>query len=526
MTLTGKNYIAGSLEASGDSSFSAVNPTTGETLEVSFNHATAGEIEKACSAAAEAFKTYRAISAKNRAAFLRKISENIAALGDELLQRTMDETGYPEARVMGERGRTMGQLNLFADLIEQGVYLDARIDKAQPNREPLPKPDVRSMKVPLGPVVVFGASNFPLAFSTAGGDTASALAAGCPVIVKAHSAHPGCSELVASAITKAVEECGLPSGVFSMLFAKRDGGQALVCHPEVKAVGFTGSKFAGTTLCKLAAERPEPIPVYAEMGSSNPVFVLPKALETRSKEIAEGLTGSVTLGAGQFCTNPGMTIVLDSEVSKAFVEETAGMLKACPAGTTVQAPVKDGYDSEVEAKIKTAGVEVLGRSEASTDNPATAVQPMLLSTSSSTYRANEQLSAEVFGPTTLAITCSDKEDMYQLASELEGHLTASIFGEEEDFTEHCELISILKEKAGRVIINQYPTGVEVCPSMVHGGPFPSSSDTRTTSVGTMAIDRFIRPVSMQNFAQSLLPDELKDSNPLGIWRTVDGELTR
>jgi len=382
------------------------------------------------------------------------------------------------------------------------------------------------MKVAMGPVVVFGASNFPLAFSTAGGDTASALAAGCPVIVKAHSAHPGCSELVAGAIAKAVKDCNLPAGVFSMVFATRNEGQALVCHPDVKAVGFTGSQFAGTTLCKLAASRPEPIPVYAEMGSSNPVFVLPKALEKRSGAIAEGLTASVTMGAGQFCTNPGMTVVIESEASKAFVADTASQLKGCPAGTTVQAAIKSGYDSEIAAKIKTDSVDVLGKSEASTDNPDTAVHPTLLSTTSKVYRANEHLSAEVFGPSTMAINCSDKEDMLQLARELEGHLTASIFGEEEDFNEYCGLISILQEKVGRIIINQYPTGVEVCPSMVHGGPFPSSSDTRTSSVGTMAIDRFVRPISYQNFAQNLLPDELKDNNPLSIWRTVDGELKK
>jgi len=526
MTITGKNTIAGVLEAAGSSSFVAINPTTGKPLVGTFFHATMTEVERACQAADEAFLVYRFVSAKDRAAFLRAIGQNIMALGDDLITRTMQETGFPEARVKGERGRTVGQLNLFADLIEKGVYLDARIDKAQPDRQPAPKPDIRSMKVAMGPVVVFGASNFPLAFSTAGGDTASALAAGCPVIVKAHTAHPGCGELVASAITKAIKDCKLPAGVFSMVFATRDAGQALVCHPAIKAVGFTGSKFAGTTLCKLAASRPEPIPVYAEMGSSNPVFVLPKAIAKRSKAIAEGLTGSVTLGAGQFCTNPGMTVVIDSEASRSFLLETAGLLKACPAGTTVQAPIKSGYDSEVEAKVKTQGVEILGQSQGTTENPATAVKPVLLSTTSKVYRAHQHLSAEIFGPSTMAVTCTNKNDLFQFARELEGHLTASIFGEEEDFAEYCELFSILREKAGRVIVNQYPTGVEVCPSMVHGGPFPSSSDTRATSVGTMAIDRFIRPVAFQNFPQNMLPVELQDANPLAIWRTVDGTLTK
>jgi 2,5-dioxopentanoate dehydrogenase len=525
--ITGQNFIAGLRSSTGTATFTATNATTGDVLPGAFTEATATEIDTACAMATEAFDGYRKTSAVKRAAFLRKIADNLLALGDTLVQRTVAETGLPEGRIVGERGRTMGQLRLFADLIEQGTYVDARIDNAQPERTPLPKGDLRYMKIALGPVAVFGASNFPLAFSTAGGDTASALAAGCPVVVKAHPAHPGCAELVAAAISNAVKACELPAGTFSMVNGTGAvSGQQLVMNPHIKAVGFTGSINAGRAIFNAAASRPEPIPVYAEMGSSNPVFILPKALANRATAIAEGLAAAVCMGAGQFCTNPGLTVVIDSEDAADFIDSTAKLLGDSPAGTTVHASIKDAYDREVAAKLAIEGVEELQRSKATTANDATAVQPLLFKTTSGNYRQNSELSAEVFGPCTFGISCSDKDDLIAFANELEGHLTSTIFGDDEDFVDFAELIAILEKKTGRVIINQYPTGVEVCPSMQHGGPYPASSDTRTTSVGTAAIDRFVRPVAYQNFPQSLLPLELQDENPLQIWRTVDGELTK
>jgi len=525
--ITGQNFIAGQRLAAGTATFTATNAATGDVLLGAFTEATTVEIDTACAQAALAFDSYRKTTALQRAAFLRKIADNILALGDTLVQRTVAETGLPQGRIVGERGRTMGQLRLFADLIEQGTYLDARIDNAQPERAPLPKGDLRYMKIAIGPVAVFGASNFPLAFSTAGGDTASALAAGCPVVVKAHRAHLGCAELVAGAITAAVKECGLHAGVFSMINGTGSkAGQALVMSPHIKAVGFTGSTYGGRAIFDAAASRAEPIPVYAEMGSSNPVFVLPKALANRGTAIAEGLAASVSLGAGQFCTNPGLTVVVDSEDAASFITQTADVLGNSPAGTTVHASIKDAYEREVDAKLAVADVEQVQRSAATTANDATAVQPLLFKTTAANYRQNSELSAEVFGPCTFAVSCSEKEDLMAFANELEGHLTSTIFGDDEDFEDFAELIAILERKTGRVIINQYPTGVEVCPSMQHGGPYPASTDTRTTSVGTAAIDRFVRPVAYQNFPQSLLPLELQDENPLQIWRTVDGELTK
>jgi 2,5-dioxopentanoate dehydrogenase len=525
--LTGQNFIAGQRLAAGTTTFTATNASTGDLLPGTFTEATSAEIDSACALAAGAFDAYRKTSAVERAAFLRTIADNLLELGETLVERTMAETGLPQGRIVGERGRTMGQLRLFAGLIEEGTYLDARIDNAQPDRAPMPKGDLRYMKIALGPVAVFGASNFPLAFSTAGGDTASALAAGCPVVVKAHPAHPGCAELVAGAISAAVKSCGLPAGTFSMVNGTgADSGQALVMNADIKAVGFTGSINAGRAIYNAAASRPEPIPVYAEMGSSNPVFVLPKALANRGTAIAEGLAASVCMGAGQFCTNPGLSVVIDSENATNFINKTAEVLGSSPAGTTVHSSIKDAYEREVAAKLAVDGVDQLQRSAATTANSGTAVQPLLFKTSAANYGKNSELNSEVFGPCTFAVTCKDKEELFSLANELEGHLTATIFGDDEDFADFADLVTVLERRAGRVIVNEYPTGVEVCPSMQHGGPYPASTDTRTTSVGTAAIDRFVRPVAFQNFPQSLLPVELQDENSLSIWRTVDGQLSK
>lgn len=524
MALHGQNFVGFSLSADGGKVINAENPITGETLEGNFIEATEAEINKCCVLAKEAFEIYRNKSGKERAAFLRKISEKVMDLGDELVERAMAETGLPEGRIRGERGRTCGQLNLFADVAEEGSWVNARIDQPIPDREPLPKPDVRYMERALGPVAVFGASNFPLAFSTAGGDTASALAAGCSVVLKAHPAHPGTAELVAKAAISAAKECGMPEGIVSMVHGlSHETGQALVKHPEIKAVGFTGSIPGGRAIFDVAASRPEPIPVYAEMGSSNPVFILPEALQNKSDDIAAGMSGSICLGAGQFCTNPGMTILLDSPESEDFISKLASAIENSPAGTMVHSSIKTGYERELDAKLNAAGVELVARSSATTGNPATAAQPTLFRTSFENYKANSALNKEVFGPCTFVVTCKNKDEFVELIDGLEGHLTSTVHGDGSDFETYGDLLNLLETKAGRLIINQYPTGVEVCASMLHGGPYPASTDSRTTSVGTAAIHRYARPVCYQNFPQSLLPDELKDSNPLGVRQMINGK---
>ena len=523
----GKNFIGFSLKAEGTTSIEAVNAATGETLETKFVDATAAETAEACALATQAFAEYKLKSGKEKAAFLRAIAEKIVALGDELIDRCHAETALPLARLNGERGRTCGQLNLFATLLEEGSWLNARIDTAQPDRAPLPKSDIRYMERPIGPVAVFGASNFPLAFSTAGGDTASALAAGCPVVVKAHPAHPGSAELVAQAIIEAAKETGMPEGVFSMVNGSTPAnGIALVNDPNIKAVGFTGSLGAGRAIYNAAAARPEPIPVYAELGSSNPVFVLPEALKTRGEALATGLSGSVCMGAGQFCTNPGLVVLVDSPESTKFVEDLGAALANSPAGTTVHSSIKDGYEKTLAAKIADEAVSVIAKSEATTDNAATAVQPQLIATSGAALLEKPELAHEVFGPVTLVVTCADEAELYAVAKSLEGQLTTSLQAETADVENFAAILPILEEKCGRIIINEFPTGVEVCSSMMHGGPYPASTDVRSTSVGTAAIHRYTRPVSYQSFPDAFLPAELQNSNPLGIMRLVDGEYTR
>jgi len=517
MTLHGKNFIGFSLSNQGSKTYQAENPTQGEVLPGEFHTATLDEIESCCQKAEQAYLSYKLVSGSDKAKFLRKIAQNIIDLGPALIERCVAETGLPEARITGERGRTCGQLNLFADLIEKGSWVNARIDAAQPDRTPLPKPDVRSMERALGPVAVFGASNFPLAFSTAGGDTASALAAGCPVVYKAHPGHPGATELVTSAIVEAIRECGLPEGVFTMIHSPTaEGGQALVQNPNIKAVGFTGSLNAGRAIYNTAAARPEPIPVYAEMGSSNPVLLLPETLKLHAETIATGLSGSICLGAGQFCTNPGMTILIEDETTEKFIQLLSENIKNSAAGTVVHHSIKQGYDKALQAKLNAQGVEVLSQSESVNANADTSVQPSLFKASAETVINNPNLQDEVFGPCTFIVTCKDKIQVRELIQHLDGQLTASIFGENSDLETFQQEIALLENKAGRLIINQYPTGVEVCSAMFHGGPYPASTDPKSTSVGTLAIHRFTRPVCYQNFPQSLLPDELKDSNPLKI----------
>jgi NADP-dependent aldehyde dehydrogenase len=509
------------------SAIRGVNPATGLLLEPAFPEATAEDVDRAVRAAEQAFPAYAALEPARRAAFLRAISDEIVAKGDALIERGQSETGLPVPRLTGERGRTVNQLRMFADLLDEGSWVEARIDRALPDRQPAPRPDLRRMLVPLGPVAVFGASNFPLAFSVAGGDTASALAAGCPVVVKAHPGHPGTSDLVGRAIAAAVARAGLPAGVFGMVQgASVAVGQALVMHPAIKAVAFTGSLRGGRALFDAAARRPEPIPVYAEMGSSNPLFILPGALRERGEAIAQGLAASVTLGAGQFCTNPGLTILAASDSGEAFLRAVGDKLAGSPAGTVVHAGIKTAYDAGLAERAGLPGVALAARASAKGPHPSTEAQPALLVTDAVTFGARAPLHEELYGPATVAVRCTTREQLLDLARGLGGHLTATVHGTEADLAEHGELLTVLARKVGRLVVNGFPTGVEVSPAMHHGGPYPATTDARATSVGTAAITRFARPLCFQDVPESALPAELRNANPRGIWRLVDGGLTR
>lgn len=524
MILTGNNLIADRLSAEGDRIFYATSPATGQPLEPAFTEAASGEIDAAVKSASTAFQEYRNKSGRERAKLLEGIAEEILSLGEDLIRRCMEETGLPEARLIGERGRTVNQLKLFAELLREGSWVEAKIDTANPERKPLPKQDIRSMLRAIGPVAVFGASNFPFAFSVAGGDTASALAAGCTVVVKGHPAHPGTSEMVGTAIQRAVRKCNMPAGVFSMLNGtSTEVGQRLVEHPLIKAVGFTGSFQGGKAIFDAAAKRTEPIPVFAEMGSSNPVFILPQALARNKEAIAQGLSTSVNLGVGQFCTNPGLVFLEASEDTESFKRFLADQVSQSAGGVMLSSNISKNYQSGLERASAVPGVEVLAKGqEAASSCHGTS---HLLHATAQSFLIEPGLQEEVFGPSTLLIT-GRQDELIDAAKHLHGHLTVSIHGTEEDLLANQGLIAILEQKAGRLIINDYPTGVEVCHSMVHGGPYPATTDSRSTSVGTGAIKRFARPVCYQSFPSVLLPDELKDGNPLGIWRLVDGETTK
>ena len=520
--MIGKNIIGASLSGEGKEIFYGENPSTGEKLEPAFYEATQQEISDAIEKAVVAFEQYRNVSGKDKASFLEAIAEEIIALGEDLITRCMEETGLPEARLLGERGRTVGQLKLFANLLREGSWVDARIDTAEPDRKPLPRPDIRSMQKALGPVGVFGASNFPLAFSVAGGDTVSALAAGCPVIFKAHPAHPGVCELVGLAIQRAVKKSGMPEGTFSMVNGKStEVGMALVRHPAITAIGFTGSYRGGKALFDEANKRPVPIPVYAEMGSTNPVFILPDALKVRKEKIAQDLAAAVTLGVGQFCTNPGLVFIQNSDDGSQFKDALSTSIKGISAGVMLTSGIQHSYQKGVEKLSSTKGVNVLAKG--TIDGSGSRGTPHLLHASIESFLNDHTLEEEVFGPSTLAITANTKAELIQAAKNLNGHITATLHATDNDLNDYGDLIAILEQKVGRLIINGYPTGVEVCHAMVHGGPFPATTDSRSTSVGTGAISRFTRPVCYQNFPSSLLPAELQENNPLGIWRLVNGE---
>lgn len=525
-TLAGRSLIGFREGAGVGEAMYATNPITGQRLQPAFVPATADEVELAGRLAAEAFDTYQRVTGRDRGAFLRTIAAKIESIAGEVIERAAQETALPQARLQGETARTCAQLRLFAQVAEEGSWVQARIDRADPERKPAPKPDVRSMLRPLGPVVVFGASNFPLAFSVAGGDTASALAGGNTVIVKAHAAHPGTSELVGRAVEESIRECGLPEGVFSLLFGSGPQvGTALMKHPLVRAGGFTGSRAAGRILMDVAASRPEPIPFYAEMSSTNPVFILPGALRERAEAIATGLHGSFTLGAGQFCTKPGMVFLPQGSDATAFAQRLHQLVAASARFHLLTKTIHSSYDAAIAARKADGTVKLVAEAPQAAADTGFAVSSALFETDAASFLGSE-LDAEIFGPTTLLVRHSSHDQVLAIARGLEGHLTATIHGTEHDLREFADLIAILENKVGRLVFNGFPTGVEVTHAMVHGGPYPSTSDGRSTSVGSQAIFRFTRLVCYQGFPDDALPEALKDSNPLSIWRMLDGEMTK
>jgi alpha-ketoglutaric semialdehyde dehydrogenase len=522
VNITGDMLIGATAVHGSETEFRATNPATGEALNPAFGGGGQAEVDKACTLAWAAFDTYRETTPKVRSGFLEAIARQILELGDQLVERAMAESGLPRARIEGERARTVGQLRLFADVIRSGAWLDVRLDPPLPDRKPLARGDLRQWHIAVGPVAVFGASNFPLAFSVAGGDTASALASGCPVVVKAHSAHPGTSELVGRAVQAAVAECGLPEGVFSMLFGSGSRvGTALVAHPHIKSVGFTGSRRGGTALMKVAAERREPIPVYAEMSSINPVFLMPAALAARAEKIGAGFVASQTMGAGQFCTNPGLVLALDSPDLDRLLASAATTLRGSPAATMLTPGIHSAYQNGVERLAGNSKVREVARGQ--TCQGPHQCQAALFQTDAASFLADPDLEEEIFGSSALVVRCPDVQTLRDVAEHLEGQLTATVHMEDADLETVRALLPTLERRAGRILVNGWPTGVEVGHAMVHGGPYPATSDSRTTSVGSLAIRRFLRPVCYQDLPQALLPEALRDGNPWNVPRLVDGK---
>ncbi|KQM30621.1 aldehyde dehydrogenase (NADP(+)) [Sphingomonas sp. Leaf10] len=523
MTITGELFL-GSKRVARDDLFQAYDPATGALFGEGFSKGTREDAEEACARAADAFPIYAALPLEKRAGFLDAIADEIEALGDELIERGSRETGLPTARLTGERGRTCGQLRLFAKEVRDGAWQQLRIDHADAARAPVPKPDLRLRTIPVGPVVVFGASNFPLAFSTAGGDTASALAAGCPVIVKAHQAHPGTAELVASAIIKAAEKTGMPDGVFSMVSGSGQViGTALVADPHIQAVGFTGSRSGGTALMKVAQERPQPIPVYAEMSSINPVVLMPEALKNRGEALAKGYVGSLSMGAGQFCTNPGLVLGIDGPELDAFLDTAGDALLGTPAQVMLSDGIHKAFE-EGRAKLASSpAVKLVG--EGQEPEGPTRGRAAIFAVSGKDFIADPAHAHEVFGMSSMVVKCADANELVEVLSKLEGQLTATLQIDEGDYEDARKLIPVLERTVGRILCNGWPTGVEVGHAMVHGGPFPATSDGRTTSVGTLAIHRFLRPVSYQDFPEALLPEALREGNQQGALTRIDGAWT-
>jgi len=515
-------FIIGQDMVTTPDTFQGRNPATGEAIEGAFSVATPEHVARACELADAAFDAFRETTPEARATFLDAVAAKIEGIGDQLIVTAMAESGLPRPRLEGERGRTAGQLRLFAKLLRQGRWAGVTIDTALPDRTPLPRSDLRQRRIAVGPVAVFGASNFPLAFSTAGGDTASAFAAGCPVVVKGHPAHPGTSALVGAAIRDAVAECGLPAGVFSLVQGTANElGAALVTDPRIKAVGFTGSRAGGLALVQLAQGRPEPIPVYAEMSSINPVILFPAALAARAEALAKGFVGSLVMGSGQFCTNPGVVLALAGPDLDRFTAAAGEALKEAQPQVMLTAGIHSAYNAGVEALAGHNSVELVARGAEGTG--CTTGRAALFATDAKSFLADRALGHEVFGAASVVVACADLDEAVAVLADMEGQLTATLHLDAADEGDAARFVPLLERKAGRILANGWPTGVEVSTAMVHGGPFPATSDARTTSVGTAAIERFLRPVCYQDLPDALLPAAVKRDNPLGLPRFVDGE---
>lgn len=487
-----------------------------------FKEASVEEINKVMQQAQSAFEAYQKTSVEEKSIFLETIANEIEALGDALLTKASEETNLPLPRLTGERARTTGQLRMFAGMLREGSWVEASVDTALPDRQPLPRPDIRKMLVPLGPVVVFGASNFPFAYSTAGGDTASALAGGCSVVVKAHPAHAETSELVYSAIKKAIAACNMPEHIFQHVHGTSfESGKALVQADDTAAVGFTGSTGGGLALLKYSSDRKKPIPVFSEMGSTNPVVFLPDTLNKNATDLAAQYTGSITLGMGQFCTNPGLMLAVEGESLNNFINALGAGIEGVKPAKMLHAGIHSAYEKKSGEALEQAGVTEIKRSAAeATDIEA---RPVVATVSGETFLQNPLLHEEVFGPYSLMISCRDEQELIKVLKSVSGQLTTTVMGTDDDFASHSSLLQLLPTIAGRVLFNGVPTGVEVCASMVHGGPFPATTDSRFTAVGINAVKRWVRPVSFQNCPDALLPLALQQANPLGIWRLFDGE---
>jgi len=520
--ITGENHIGNQRSSKGNKTYKTINPKLNIENEQVFIEATSEEINQAVDLASEAFKSFSKKSGTEKATFLRAIADEIVALGDDLIAMYQSETGLPEGRAKGERGRTIGQLITFATMLEEGSWVDATIDTADLERTPIPKQDIRKMMVPLGPVVVFGASNFPFAYSTAGGDTASALAAGCPVICKSHPMHAGTGEMVAGAIIKASQQTNMPNGVFSNINSSGiEVGVELVTHPGVKAVGFTGSIKGGRALYDIAAQREEPIPVFAEMGSVNPVILLPNAAKNRGEALAKTYAGSITLGTGQFCTNPGLILGIKSDSLTQFINTLSSEIVKIEPSCMLHPHIIGNYEKNKQTVIQQDGLKIKAdyQNEVATNH----ARQTIVTVEGATFLNNTTLHQEVFGPFSMVVTCKDEQELERIISQLEGQLTGTILGESEELQNYSDIIDALQNRVGRIIFNGVPTGVEVCPAMLHGGPYPSSTDSRFTAVGIHAVKRWVRPFSFQSWPNEMLPNELKDENPLGITRFVNGK---
>ncbi|SEL60556.1 NADP-dependent aldehyde dehydrogenase [Aquimarina amphilecti] len=522
--ISGKNYIGNQLSGEGIKTYKTFNPKLNIENPTTFHEASTEEIEKSISLASEAFEAFKKVSGIKKSEFLNAIADEILKLDQVLIDTYISETGLPEGRAKGERGRTIGQLRMFAELVANGSWVEATIDTANPERKPIAKQDIRKMLVPLGPVVVFGASNFPLAYSTAGGDTAAALAAGCPVIVKSHPMHAGTGELVASAIVNAAKKTGMPNGIFSNLNSSGiEVGTKLVEHPKVKAVGFTGSIKGGRALFDLASQRPEPIPVFAEMGSVNPVILLPKATTSKGADLAKTYAQSITLGTGQFCTNPGLILGIKGESLDDFINTLSDEIVKIEPSCMLHPNILDNYEKNKTNAMQQNGL--ITAADYENDVAINHAKQTITTVEGKTFLQNTTLHQEVFGPFSMVVQCENIEELETVITNLEGQLTGTILGEDDEIGMYSPIINALQNRVGRIIFNGVPTGVEVCPSMLHGGPYPASTDSRFTAVGIHSIKRWVRPFSYQSWPNNLLPNELKNENPLHISRLVDGKQT-